>query len=183
MPLKIHLFPNLENKRTVILLHVHFLWWRFISAQLLEGFPLLSHMSFSCSFSPPIPFNDSDLCHHGNVYSINTKIMETSPTAICQVPSKVPSCGNDSLNVCGMSEQSQKHEVTVSLWSHTSACQITEAKKNIFKDCWTPLVVQWPKLWVPNAGGLGSIPGQGTRSHVQKQELACCNKKIRHATT
>ena len=30
----------------------------------------------------------------------------------------------------------------------------------------TSLVVQWLKLRTPNAGGLGSIPGQGTRSHM-----------------
>ena len=26
--------------------------------------------------------------------------------------------------------------------------------------------VQWLRLCTPNAGGLGSIPGQGTRSHM-----------------
>ena len=30
----------------------------------------------------------------------------------------------------------------------------------------TSLVVQWLRLRAPNAGGLGSIPGQGTRSHM-----------------
>ena len=30
----------------------------------------------------------------------------------------------------------------------------------------TSLVVQWLTVHVPNAGDLGSIPGQGTRSHV-----------------
>ena len=28
------------------------------------------------------------------------------------------------------------------------------------------LVVQWIRLHAPNAGGLGSIPGQGTRAHM-----------------
>ena len=28
------------------------------------------------------------------------------------------------------------------------------------------LVVQWLRLHVPNAGGLGSIPGQEARSHM-----------------
>ena len=28
------------------------------------------------------------------------------------------------------------------------------------------LAVQWLKLHAPNAGGPGSIPGQGTRSHM-----------------
>ena len=30
----------------------------------------------------------------------------------------------------------------------------------------TSLVVQWIILCTPNAGGPGSIPGQGTRSHM-----------------
>ena len=30
----------------------------------------------------------------------------------------------------------------------------------------TSLVVQWVRLCTPNAGGLGLIPGQGTRSHM-----------------
>ena len=29
----------------------------------------------------------------------------------------------------------------------------------------TSLVIQWLRLCTPNTGGLGSIPGQGTRSH------------------
>ena len=32
----------------------------------------------------------------------------------------------------------------------------------------TSLVVQWLRLCAPNAGGLGSIPGQGARSHMQQ---------------
>ena len=28
------------------------------------------------------------------------------------------------------------------------------------------LVVQWLRLCIPNAGSLGSIPGQGTRAHM-----------------
>ena len=31
---------------------------------------------------------------------------------------------------------------------------------------WASLVVHWLRLQAPNAGGLGLIPGQGTRSHV-----------------
>ena len=30
----------------------------------------------------------------------------------------------------------------------------------------TSLVAQWIRLHAPNAGGLGSIPGQETRSHM-----------------
>ena len=35
----------------------------------------------------------------------------------------------------------------------------------------TSLVVQLLRLWTPNAGGLGSIPGQGTRSHMLQLKL------------
>ncbi|TEA26079.1 hypothetical protein DBR06_SOUSAS2210051, partial [Sousa chinensis] len=46
------------------------------------------------------------------------------------------------------------------------------------------LVAQWVRLCTPNAGGLGSIPGQGTRSHMHAstkslhaatKKSACCN--------
>ena len=33
-----------------------------------------------------------------------------------------------------------------------------------------------PSSQAPSAGGLGSIPGQGTRSHMlQRRDPACCN--------
>ena len=31
-------------------------------------------------------------------------------------------------------------------------------------------MVQWLRLHAPNVGGLGSIPGQGTRFHMLKQK-------------
>ncbi|TEA31248.1 hypothetical protein DBR06_SOUSAS18710027, partial [Sousa chinensis] len=46
------------------------------------------------------------------------------------------------------------------------------------------LVAQWIRLRAPNAGGRGSNPGKGTRSHVRAatksshdtaEEPACCN--------
>ena len=35
----------------------------------------------------------------------------------------------------------------------------------------TSLVVQWLRLHAPNSGDLGSIPGQGTRSHMQQLKI------------
>ena len=35
------------------------------------------------------------------------------------------------------------------------------------------LVVQWLRLLAPNAGGLGLIPGQGTRSHMPQLKMSC----------
>ncbi|TEA36880.1 hypothetical protein DBR06_SOUSAS32310013, partial [Sousa chinensis] len=45
------------------------------------------------------------------------------------------------------------------------------------------LVVQWLRLHAPNAGGLGSIPGQGTRSHMSQLRVRMPQLKIPHATT
>ena len=56
-----------------------------------------------------------------------------------------------------------------------------EMEKQMFG---TSLVAQWLRLRAPNAGGLCSIPGQGTRSHthaatksshVTTKELVSCN--------
>ena len=33
------------------------------------------------------------------------------------------------------------------------------------------LIVQWLRHYAPNAGGLGLIPGQGTRSHMQQLKI------------
>ena len=47
----------------------------------------------------------------------------------------------------------------------------------------TSLVVQWLRLHAPNAGGSGSIPSQGTRSHVLQQSVHMLQLKIPHAET
>ena len=46
----------------------------------------------------------------------------------------------------------------------------------------TSLVVQWLRL-CSNAGGLGSIPCQGTRSHVLQPRIHMPQLKISHAAT
>ena len=43
------------------------------------------------------------------------------------------------------------------------------------------LVVQWLRLHAPNAGGLSSIPSQGTRSHMQATKSSHATAKILHA--
>ena len=45
------------------------------------------------------------------------------------------------------------------------------------------LVVHWLRLQVPSAGGSGSIPGQGTRSHMPQLRVHMLQLKILHATT
>ena len=43
----------------------------------------------------------------------------------------------------------------------------TKYNKGLLKTCdGTSLVAQWLRLCAPNAGDLGSIPGQGTRLHL-----------------
>ena len=53
--------------------------------------------------------------------------------------------------------------MTIELREH-SGSSIKLAKQN--KKDWIFLVVQWLKLCAPNAGGQGSLPGQGNRSHT-----------------
>ena len=38
--------------------------------------------------------------------------------------------------------------------------------QKLYKQYGTSLVAQWLRLQAPNAGGLGLIPGQGTRSRM-----------------
>ena len=45
----------------------------------------------------------------------------------------------------------------------------------------TSLVVQRLRLHVPNAGGLGSIPDQVTRSHMQQSRVHTPQLKTPHA--
>ena len=39
------------------------------------------------------------------------------------------------------------------------------------------LVAQWLRLWAPNAGGLGSIPGQGTSFHLLELRVGTIKDK------
>ncbi|TEA29464.1 hypothetical protein DBR06_SOUSAS510016, partial [Sousa chinensis] len=42
------------------------------------------------------------------------------------------------------------------------------------------LVVQWLRLCAPNAGGPGSVPGQGARSHVPQLKILRAAAKRSH---
>ncbi|TEA42070.1 hypothetical protein DBR06_SOUSAS23010014, partial [Sousa chinensis] len=44
------------------------------------------------------------------------------------------------------------------------------------------MVVQWLRLHALNAESLGSIPGQGTRSHMLQLRVRMPQLKIPHAT-
>ena len=45
----------------------------------------------------------------------------------------------------------------------------------------TSLVVQWLKLHTHSAGGLGLIPGQGTRSHTLQLKIPHATTKTQHS--
>ena len=47
----------------------------------------------------------------------------------------------------------------------------------------TSLVVQWLRLQAANAGGLGSIPSQETRSHILQLRVCIPQLKILHAAS
>ena len=47
----------------------------------------------------------------------------------------------------------------------------------------TSLLVQWQRFHAPSAGGPGSIPGQGTRSHILQLRVRMPQLKIPHAAT
>lgn len=49
--------------------------------------------------------------------------------------------------------------------------------------CGDFLVVQWLKLHIPSAGFLGSIPDQGSRSHMQQLRVQMLQLKSPRATT
>ena len=45
----------------------------------------------------------------------------------------------------------------------------------------TFLVVQWVRFRAPNAGGLGSIPGQGTRFCIPQLKIPSATTKTHHS--
>ena len=47
----------------------------------------------------------------------------------------------------------------------------------------TFLVVQWLRLGATNAGGLGSIPGQGNRSHMLQLRFGMPQLKVSYTAT
>ena len=49
-------------------------------------------------------------------------------------------------------------------------------KKQNYGDSGTSQVVQWLRLWAPNAGWLASIPGRGTRSHMPQLKLSAAKE-------
>ena len=64
-------------------------------------------------------------------------------------------------------------------WTWLSDWTTSEGRRQWKRISGTSLVVQWLGLWAPNAGARGSIPGQGTRSHIPqlRSEISCAANK------
>ena len=63
------------------------------------------------------------------------------------------------------------------------SCKTFEVTKILNEWTGTSLVVQWLRLCALNAGGPGSIPGQGTRSCMSQLRPCMPQLKILHAAT
>ena len=46
----------------------------------------------------------------------------------------------------------------------------------------TSLLIQWLRFWASSAGALGSIPGQGGRSHTLQLRVHMLQRKLPHVT-
>ena len=76
---------------------------------------------------------------------------------------------------CGMT--SDKEPPGLVFWFSQIVYVLSDKTLSI-TDIWgTCLVVQWLSLCTPNAGGPGSIPGQGTRPHVK--QIRVCMPQLR----
>ena len=73
-------------------------------------------------------------------------------------------------NSSGLGGTDAKLLWTKAKWEGTSG----KGKDNLlFQEAWlgASLVVQWLRLNTPSARGLGSVPGQGTRSHMPQLRI------------
>ena len=62
-------------------------------------------------------------------------------------------------------------QVSIQVWENTLWAPRPGQIPLLKMSLGTFLVIQWLRLCTPNAGGLGSISGQGTRSHVLQWRL------------
>ena len=71
------------------------------------------------------------------------------------------------------------------LWKHNNIQMTKQTWWSRKSDHETSLVVQWLGLHTINAGGPGSIPGQGTRSHMPQLRVCMLQRRqqILSATT
>ena len=88
--------------------------------------------------------------------------------------SRVPGIRDRCSKPCCLRSYEGKGSVP-SFWELGNLClELTIKRRHLG----TSLVVQWLRLHTPNAGGLGSIPGQGTRSHMLQLSVRILQPKI-----
>ena len=76
-------------------------------------------------------------------------------------------------NTISIKLKKQKAKLDTVSRGHTHILDNTVLKS---KGIGTSLVAQWLRLQASNAGGLGSIPGRGTRSHMRAATKTRCNQ-------
>ena len=67
------------------------------------------------------------------------------------------------------------------LWSMGPRCMgsVDTSRTLLTRSGRASLMVQWVRIHTPNAGGLGSSPGQGTRSHMHAAIKRSCVPQLR----
>ena len=65
----------------------------------------------------------------------------------------------------------------LAVWQTDIRGERQRAKVLVKNSCGTSLVVQWLRLCATNAGDQGSIPGQGTRSHILQLKIPSAKTK------
>ena len=111
------------------------------------------------------------------------------------MPPKYPTTYNKHSFVCTtLNRNSYEYgsSVTTELDYKKQHMQISQhSRQPLRNNSGASLVVQWLRLWAPSAGGPGSIPGQGTRSHMlqlnitktQYSQISKLIKKKKRKTT
>ena len=78
-----------------------------------------------------------------------------------------------------IADTKKKTEYSEQLYANKS--EILMENEKFLKNCnETPLVIQWLRLHAPKARDPGSIPGQGTRSHMSQLKIPCATTKTWH---
>ena len=89
--------------------------------------------------------------------------------------SRARECGAESQQVQSRRDQScvELHDIHPTPGVREGPWGTIQAKRG------TSWVVQWFRLHTPNAGGSGSIPGQGTRSHMLQLRASTTNQMLK----
>ena len=100
--------------------------------------------------------NSVELRNLQTKYSYLSEVLLASAVDVC-VPSKFTCWDSD--------DHSDGVQAFGRSWNHESEAILVELVP-LEEETGASLVVQWLRLRSPDVGGPGSIPGQGTRSHM-----------------